>query len=481
MADVHEQTLTHLRLLASSPGFWEVRALRRVAGSRMTPRGSFWIVATATTDGLLYERLEQALAWADAHDRAGTELFIGVNARSSEGKTKASVPAVTCCFADVDLAGGDIDDALAVLTSDGTPIPSFVVNSGYGLHTVWLLREPSRDKVRWRVVQQAITRTFAELGADPACAPDEARVLRLVPYPNRKLSPEGVPTSLVLDNNERYDLPHLLSAFTRISSTTHCTVRPPPLPDAERDADAAEMPAAADNLTVEEMEELVETTAAVRTLLARYIRATFKPGLHFGLIPVSEQETSKPTLLKPGAELICLLFRWRAQFLADLETLQMYGPGTTGVFAYICQLLDPQGQVVGQGRGVAELRETSLTSANMAVKMAEKRAYVDAVLRAAGLSQYFTQDLEDMLLLPPPQEAADGTTPATDAGGSTGELCSRHQRQAIRSLLLKAGRTEQWLLGKLTLRRLDELPADRAEQVIHRLGELARERQKTQQ
>src|SRR5918911_3823781 len=117
----------------------------------------------------------------------------------------------------------------------------------------------------------------------------------------------------------------------------------------------------------------------------------------------------------------------------------------------------------------------------MAVKMAEKRAYVDAVLRAAGLSQYFTQDLEDMLLIPPPQEGADGTAPAESHEGSTGELCSRHQRQTIRSLLLRAGRTEQWLLNKLQLRRLDELSAGRAEQVIHRLGELAREGQNAPQ
>jgi hypothetical protein len=33
----------------------------------------------------------------------------------------------------------------------------------------------------------------------------------------------------------------------------------------------------------------------------------------------------------------------------------------------------------------------------------------------------------------------------------------------------------------MQLRRLDELPADRAEQVMHRLGELARERQNSQQ
>jgi hypothetical protein len=31
----------------------------------MMPRGLFWIVATATADGLLYERLDQAFTWAD--------------------------------------------------------------------------------------------------------------------------------------------------------------------------------------------------------------------------------------------------------------------------------------------------------------------------------------------------------------------------------------------------------------------------------
>ena len=152
----------------------------------------------------------------------------------------------------------------------------------------------------------------------------------------------------------------------------------------------------------------------------------------------------------------------------------MYGPGITGTFALVCELINRQGQVVGQGRGVAELRETSMTSANMAVKMAEKRAYVDAVLRAAGLSQYFTQDLEDMLLLPP-SEHAPGAATGADSGARV-RLCTERQRQAIRALLPRAGKTERWLLAKLQTKRLDDLLAARAELVIRRLGELARER-----
>jgi hypothetical protein len=176
-------------------------------------------------------------------------------------------------------------------------------------------------------------------------------------------------------------------------------------------------------------------------LLARYIRATFKPGVHYGVIPVDAQTTSKPTLLKSGAEMVSLLFGWRARFTADLPVLQMYGPGTSGTFALVCELIDRHGQVVAQGRGVAELRETSMANVNMAVKMAEKRAYVDAVLRAAGLSQYFTQDLEDLLLLPPSGDASDrGETAAgADTGARVGP-CTERQRQTIRALLGRIGR-----------------------------------------
>jgi hypothetical protein len=50
----------------------------------------------------------------------------------------------------------------------------------------------------------------------------------------------------------------------------------------------------------------------------------------------------------------------------------------------------------------------------------------------------------------------------------------------IRMLLGRVGLTEAWLLAKLDLQRLDDVPYARAEQVIRRLGELARERGKPQ-
>jgi hypothetical protein len=106
----------------------------------------------------------------------------------------------------------------------------------------------------------------------------------------------------------------------------------------------------------------------------------------------------------------------------------------------------------------------------------EVRAWpsMDAVLRAAGLSQYFTQDLEDMLLLPPSGDAPEATPSAEN--GVRVRLCTERQRQAIRVLLGRAGQTEDWLLAKLHLERLDDVPYVRAEQVIRRLSELARDR-----
>jgi hypothetical protein len=35
-----------------------------------------------------------------------------------------------------------------------------------------------------------------------------------------------------------------------------------------------------------------------------------------------------------------IIFGWRARFVADLPMLQMYGPGITGAFALVCELID---------------------------------------------------------------------------------------------------------------------------------------------
>jgi hypothetical protein len=65
-----------------------------------------------------------------------------------------------------------------------------------------------------------------------------------------------------------------------------------------------------------------------------------------------------------------------------------------GVICFVCNL-QKNGEAVGQGRGAAMLAKNA-NDPNKTIKMAQKSAFVDAVIRSSGLSDFYTQDLEDM-------------------------------------------------------------------------------------
>lgn len=100
----------------------------------------------------------------------------------------------------------------------------------------------------------------------------------------------------------------------------------------------------------------------------------------------------KKSLAKGGAEKLASIYLFRAEFFKDDEMLAMIGE-TKGLIALKC-LLYKNGEVVGEGRG-ADTVARNQGDPNKAIKMAQKRAYVDAVIRTTGLSDIFTQDLED--------------------------------------------------------------------------------------
>jgi hypothetical protein len=64
-----------------------------------------------------------------------------------------------------------------------------------------------------------------------------------------------------------------------------------------------------------------------------------------------------------------------------------------GVICYVCALSTTHGVFVGEGRGAREVAQDQ--DLNKAIKMAQKSAQVDAILRIGALSDSFTQDLED--------------------------------------------------------------------------------------
>ena len=155
------------------------------------------------------------------------------------------------------------------------------------------------------------------------------------------------------------------------------------------------------------------------------VQKNLKKGHDFGEVP----GTSKPTLLKPGGEKICMLFGLNPEY----EFLQTTEDYDKEFFSYNirCTLFRNR-QPVAQGVGSCNSKEKKYRFVNVdtipetyigqseeytdkygrvrykinnpdicslvntILKMAKKRAFIDAVLQVASLSEVFTQDIEDM-------------------------------------------------------------------------------------
>lgn len=206
-------------------------------------------------------------------------------------------------------------------------------------------------------------------------------------------------------------------------------------------------------------------------LIQQIMSATMKEGEHFGRIPGCGD---KPTLLKPGAEKLCLTFRLAPAYVVEEKQMDR----SHREYRVLCTLSSiTTGAFVGQGVGTCssmeakyrfragmaeptdrpvpraywDLRQEDPAKAqeliggkgfstrkiegkgwmickggekvendnpadvfNTVLKMAKKRALVDAVLTATAASDIFTQDLEDIsanLAAHPPVQATV-TTPA---------------------------------------------------------------------
>jgi hypothetical protein len=154
-------------------------------------------------------------------------------------------------------------------------------------------------------------------------------------------------------------------------------------------------------VTPQEMNELVKFETEKRKVITEYINSHFQEGIDFGKIEIQGRDgkkyTSKPCLFKAGSEKWCSLFHIRPTFKIDRETIERL-EGARGLIAYICELKNYKGEVIGEGRGAALVSERPNWTINNAIKIAQKRAQIDAVLRTGSLSDFFTQDLEDMPL-----------------------------------------------------------------------------------
>jgi hypothetical protein len=167
---------------------------------------------------------------------------------------------------------------------------------------------------------------------------------------------------------------------------------------------------------------VVSTTESKRRVeeLQTFVEEVMVKGVDYGLV----DGFSKPTLLKPGAEKLCDVFG----FSKTADVVNRIEHWQSGIFAYEVKMTlirKDNGLVEAEGLGSCNSKESSFkqqdpyTIVNTVLKMAKKRALIDAVLSATRSSGIFTQDIEDF-----PQAK-------TKASKGVGEQATRAQLQKI--------------------------------------------------
>lgn len=139
----------------------------------------------------------------------------------------------------------------------------------------------------------------------------------------------------------------------------------------------------------------VEEAKAFENEMDRFINTALISGRDYGKVPYGD----KPTLFKSGAEKIQIFLG----LIARAETVNRIEDYNAGFFSYEAKvfLIDYNGVVRAEGVGICNtkegkyLRSSGYAVMNTVLKMAKKRALVDAVLNVAALSARFTQDMED--------------------------------------------------------------------------------------
>lgn len=238
-------------------------------------------------------------------------------------------------------------------------------------------------------------------------------------------------------------------------------------------------------------------------LIQRVMQSVMKKGTHYDTIP----GTDKPTLLKPGAEVLMTTF----QISVDPEVLDL-SVGDEVRYRVRAVGRSVAGSVVGVGVGecssheekykwrkavcneefdatpeerrrskfarsrndghyqIKQVRTESADVANTVLKMAKKRALVDFTLTALAASDIFAQDLEDMpeelretagtekREIQQPKAKTKAAGKAAEPGPTTPGTINATQATMIRKKLEKAGKDEPGFCKHFGIESVEALP-----------------------
>ncbi len=135
----------------------------------------------------------------------------------------------------------------------------------------------------------------------------------------------------------------------------------------------------------------------IEAIVGKYL----KPQQDYAVIP----HTTKPTLLKGGAEKLATIFDFTTSrsIVNRIEHFD-YDTPTTSFVQYEAKVIvyNCDGTAVSEGYGSCNsseskfLKQPFANRINTVLKISKKRAYVDAILTATCASSVFTQDMEDI-------------------------------------------------------------------------------------
>lgn len=244
----------------------------------------------------------------------------------------------------------------------------------------------------------------------------------------------------------------------------------------------------------------IDLQAQVNTI-QQVMNQVMKSGTHYGVIPGCKE----PSLFKPGAEKIMATFRLSPEIeiidKSDIDQVR---------YQIKLRLKSPSGLYVGEGVGECssneekykwrravcteefeettvdrrrekwskgyqnkpnykqqQIRTESADLANTILKMAKKRALIDAVLTATAASDCFTQDIEDLPEEYINQESQRQPEPVV--------CVSEADIQSLLSAAKVAGKDVAYICQKAQIASIEQLPLARFAAAMNHLNKIAQE------
>lgn len=142
--------------------------------------------------------------------------------------------------------------------------------------------------------------------------------------------------------------------------------------------------------------DLIKNKLTTIDAIAEVVKNNLINDIDYMTIP----RTNKPSLLKSGAQKIALTYG----LIANYDILEKLSSKEMVKYMFKCILTNGNGLKVAEGFGLCSSLEPKFSKnknnpfeiENTILKMAEKRAFVDAIVSIGNLSKVFTQDMEDI-------------------------------------------------------------------------------------